>query len=141
MKRLLLISLFLVSVFALTVSSASYRQFAALDKGLNPSTVDTVTITYNERIYAMHRVICGKGLDSVASFRITNYTNYTSFTIPAWQEWLRRGADGGGRTLVESFMLGSANVDNYLGACTDAQLEQAYFNRAWGAIKTIDQGK
>lgn len=138
MKKLLLIGLVLVSVFA--ANAASYRQFAALDKGLNPTSADTATITYNERIAAMYRIIAGNGMDSIAGARKTDYNNYTAFSDGAFQEFLRRAAEGSMVQKMNSLMLGSANVNTNLNACTDVQLLGSFTNRMWGLIVDIQRG-
>ena len=138
MRKLLLIGMVLCFVFA--ANSASYRQFAALDKGLNPISADTATITHNERIAAMYRVIVGNSMDSVFGYRKTDYNNYQVFGDEAFKEFLRRAAKGGMVHDMNSFMLGSSNVNASLGNCTDDQLKAAFFNRMWGIIVDIQRG-
>jgi hypothetical protein len=138
MKKLLLIGTVLATIFC--ANAASYRQFAALDKGLNPVSADTATITYNERIAAMYRIVAGNGLDSIVGARKTDYNNYTIFSDGAFYEFLRRAANGGMVHNMNSLMLGSSNVNNNLNACTDAQLLSSFLNRMWGLIVDIQRG-
>lgn len=140
MKKLLLIGIVLSFVFG--VNAASYRQLAALDKGLNPTSADTATITYNDRIYALHRVACGKmSGDSVSGWKKTDFANINLISAGAWDEFTRRGMEGTMRSVMESLMLSSSNVFTNMANCTDGQLEASYKNKMWIAMRQIDIGK
>jgi len=138
MKKLLLIGMVLGFIFS--ANSASYRQIAALDKGLNPTSADTATITYNERVAVMYRVTAGNGLDSIVGARKTDYNNNAMFNDGAFLEFLRRAAEGSMTQKMNSLMMGSANVQTNMNACTDAQLLASFLNRMWGLIVDIQRG-
>lgn len=137
MKKLLLIGLVLVSVFA--VNALTFRQTASLQKGGN-TTTDTTTVTFSERVQAMHIVLSGRASRGVASNLRTDYTNYVQFTDQQFIEFYNRGMNGELQGRVLGIMLGSANVDQYGATATDNQLEQSYKNVMFGVIKLIGTG-
>lgn len=137
MKKLLLIGLVLVSVFA--ANALTFRQTASLQKGGN-TTTDTVNVTFSERVQAMHIVLSGRASRGVAQNLRTDYTNYVQFTDQQFIEFYNRGLNGELQGRVLGIMLGSANVDNYGAAATDAQLEASYKNTMFGVIKLIGTG-
>jgi hypothetical protein len=138
MKKLFLVMMVMCSVFA--VNAMSFRQAACYMNGLNPSTADTTTITPTQRIMAMHIVMCARAAGGAANYVRVNYNNYEQFTEAQFVEFYTRGMNGSMQQLVMAQMVGSANVQQYHLACTDAQLETSYLNKMFGVIKLIGNG-
>jgi hypothetical protein len=137
MKKILVIGMTLATVFC--ANALTFRQSAAYYKGLN-TTTDTLTITPQERIMAMHMVLCARAARGTSGNSKADYTNNVQFTDAQFVEWYTRGMNSGMQGYVMSQMLGSSNVDTYGVAATDAQLETSYKNVMFGVIKIIGTG-
>ncbi len=138
MKKLLLIGLVLCCGFA--ANALTFRQTAACKAGLNPTTADTATITFVDRIMALHLTMCSRACRDLANYRMTDYTNNSQFTSPQFVEFYTRGLNGSLQNYIVSQMLASSNVQTNGINCTDTQLETSYMNVMFGIIKLIGNG-
>lgn len=137
MKKLLLIAIVMLSIFG--ANALTYRQVASMNKGGNITT-DTVSVTYAERIQALHEIVSAKASRGVAQYTRTDFTNYTTFTDQQFAIFYDRGSNSELGNRVRNYMSSSSIVDVNGTNATDTQLETAYKNVMFALIRLIGTG-
>jgi hypothetical protein len=135
MKKLLLIGIILVSVFA---SQASYRTAVVVRNNATYNNSDTAAITLYQRVNECIRVNCAKIQNgSITKAQLINNNRFTDLQLT---EFATRGSKGNLTDMLWNHFLADPSIGTSNTSVSDATLDNVFLYVVWPIALLIGNG-